>query len=54
VQPKISKELERIGSEGDNGLVEMKIGVIVRTVLRKKLEDGTVSPEEDEDYEELR
>ncbi|MDD3227890.1 MAG: hypothetical protein PHE09_01630 [Oscillospiraceae bacterium] len=43
---KISKELEAINYEGLDGLKEMKIGVIVRTVLRKMLEDGAVSSDE--------
>lgn len=43
---KITPELEVIESEGMDGLKEMKIGVIVRTVLRKILEDGRVPPEE--------
>jgi len=43
---KITPELEMIESEGMDGLQEMKIGVIVRTVLRKILEDGKVSKEE--------
>lgn len=43
---KITTELKVIESEGMDGLEEMKIGVIVRTVLRKILEDGKVSNEE--------
>ena len=43
---KISSNLEPIEYNGLEGLEEMKIGVIVRTVLSKKLEDGLVSIEE--------
>jgi hypothetical protein len=43
---KITPDLEVIESQGIDGLDEMKIGVIVRTVLRKMLEDGKVSEEE--------
>lgn len=46
VHPKISARLEQIDYTGIDGLKEMKIGVIVRTVLRKHLEDGVVSAEE--------
>lgn len=43
---KITKELESIEYNGMDGLEEMKIGVIVRTVLRKILENGEVAKEE--------
>ena len=43
---KITPDLEVIESQSIDGLDEMKIGVIVRTVLRKMLEDGKVSEEE--------
>ncbi|MGI5935351.1 MAG: hypothetical protein ACOX7I_00875 [Oscillospiraceae bacterium] len=43
---KISRELESIDYEGLDGLKEMKIGVIVRTVLRKMLEDGVIASDE--------
>ena len=43
---RITHELEVIESESLDGLSEMKIGVIVRTVLRKMLEEGKVSKEE--------
>jgi len=43
---KISTNLEAIEYKGLDGLEEMKIGVIVRTVLRKMLENGVVSKEE--------
>lgn len=43
---KITKELDSIEYNGTDGLEEMKIGVIVKTVLRKILENGEVSKEE--------
>ncbi|OCZ54290.1 hypothetical protein [Dehalobacter sp. TeCB1] len=43
---KVSPEFDVIKSQGIDGLEEMKIGVIVRTVLRKLLEDGMVLKEE--------
>lgn len=43
---KITKELESIEYNGMDGLEEMKIGVIVRTVLRKILKNGKVAKEE--------
>lgn len=43
---KISPELEAIEYNGIDGLEEMKIGVIVRAVLRKMLENGEASKEE--------
>jgi len=43
---KITPELDYIEYNGINGLEEMKIGVIVRTVLRKMLESGEVTKEE--------
>ena len=43
---KITKELESIEYNGTDGLEEMKIGVIVRTVLRKMLENGEVTKQE--------
>lgn len=43
---KITKELEFIEYNGLDGLEEMKIGVIVRTVLRNIIENGEVSKEE--------
>lgn len=43
---KITTDLNLIESNGLEGLEEMKIGVIVRTVLRKMLEEGKVSKEE--------
>jgi len=46
VRPKISGRLEKIDSADIEGLKEMKIGVIVRTVLRKILEDGGISADE--------
>jgi len=46
VQKKISPNLEAIEYNGIDGLEEMKIGVIVRTVLRKMLENGEVTKEE--------
>jgi len=46
VQKKISPNLEAIEYNGVDGLEEMKIGVIVRTVLRKMLENGEVTKEE--------
>ncbi|OXS25672.1 hypothetical protein LNN31_10715 [Acetobacterium wieringae] len=42
----ISKEMVKIENTDIDGLKEMKIGVIVRTVLRGILEDGDVLPEE--------
>ncbi len=42
----ITPELDIIESEGIKGLEEMKIGVIVRTMLRKILEDDKVSTQE--------
>lgn len=48
---KITPALEAIESHGFEGLEEMKIGVIVRTVLRKMLEDGKVSKEEIEEMQ---
>ena len=45
-QRKISPELEVIKYNGIDGLEEMKIGVIVRTVLRKMLENGEVTKQE--------
>jgi len=46
VTRRISPELEEIEYNGISGLEEMKIGVIVRTVLRKMLESGEVSKQE--------
>lgn len=43
---KETQELEKIEFNGIDGLEEMKIGVIVRTVLRKMLENGEVSKQE--------
>lgn len=43
---KANKEFDTIEYNGLDGLAEMKIGVIVRTVLRKLLEEGKVPPEE--------
>ena len=43
---KITPELEAIEYNGMDGLEEMKIGVIVRTVLRKMLENGEVTKQE--------
>lgn len=43
---KITKEFESIEYNGIDGLEEMKIGIIVRTVLRKILENDEVSKEE--------
>ncbi|MEK5268833.1 MULTISPECIES: hypothetical protein [unclassified Heyndrickxia] len=43
---KVTPNLDVIESQGIDGLEEMKIGVIVRTVLRKMLEEGKVSKEE--------
>ena len=43
---KITTELEALEYKGINGLEEMKIGVIVRMVLRKMLENGEVSKQE--------
>lgn len=43
---KITKELESIEYKGIDGLEEMKIGIIVRTVLRKILENCEISKEE--------
>jgi hypothetical protein len=43
---RISTNLEVIEYNGLDGLEEMKIGVIARTVLRKMLEDGKASREE--------
>ncbi len=43
---RITPELESIEYKGIDGLEEMKIGVIVRTVLRKVLEDGKISADE--------
>ena len=45
-QRKITPELEVIDYNGIDGLEEMKIGVIVRMVLRKKLENGEVTKQE--------
>lgn len=46
VSKRISSQMEAITYSGLDGLEEMKIGVIVRTVLRKMLEDGEVSKDE--------
>lgn len=46
VPRKISPELEAIEYNGMDGLEEMKIGVIVRTVLRKMLENGEITKQE--------
>jgi len=46
LRPKINERLEQIDYTGLDGLKEMKIGVIVRTVLRRILEDDGVSAEE--------
>lgn len=46
VQKEISPNLEAIEYNGIDGLEEMKIGIIVRTVLRKMLENGEVTKEE--------
>lgn len=43
---KITTELEAIEYNGLDGLEEMKIGVIVRTVLRKMLENNEISEEQ--------
>ncbi|MEG0181154.1 MAG: hypothetical protein RR898_01465 [Clostridium sp.] len=43
---KVSNRLEAIEYTGIDGLDEMKIGVIVRTVFRRMLESGQVSREE--------
>ena len=43
---KITPELEAIEYNGMDGFEEMKIGVIVRTVLRKMLENGEISKQE--------
>ncbi len=43
---KVSRNSDVIQSQGIDGLEEMKIGVIVRSVLRKVLEDGKVSKDE--------
>lgn len=43
---RITTEMESITYSGLDGLEEMKIGVIVRTVLRRMLEDGEVSKDE--------
>lgn len=43
---RVSQNLEAIEYSGIDGLEEMKIGVIVRTVLRKILENGEVTKEE--------
>ena len=43
---KITPELEPIEDTGIEGLEEMAIGVIVRTVLRKMIESGEVSAQE--------
>ena len=43
---KITKKLEAIEYKGLEGLEEMKIGVIVRTVLRKMLEEGKATRQE--------
>ena len=43
---RITTQMESITYSGLDGLEEMKIGVIVRTVLRKMLEDGEVSKDE--------
>lgn len=48
---KVTPALETIESHGLEGLEEMKIGVIVRTVLRKLLEDEKVSKEEIEEMQ---
>lgn len=42
----ITTDFETIESKSLQGLEEMKIGVIVRTILKKKLEDGKVGKEE--------
>jgi hypothetical protein len=46
VQRNITPELGAIEYNGFDGLEEMKIGVIVRTVLRKMLESGKASKQE--------
>lgn len=43
---RVTADLEKIESHGMEGLEEMKIGAIVRTVLRNMLETGKVSKEE--------
>jgi YHS domain-containing protein len=46
-QPRtITPELEPIENKGITGLEEMKIGTVVRTVLRKILESGELSEDE--------
>lgn len=42
----VTANLEVIEAQGMDGLVKMKIGVIVRTVLKKMLELGKASKEE--------
>ena len=46
VQRKVTQEMESIEYNGIEGLEEMKIGVVVRTVLRKMLENGEVPEQE--------
>ncbi|MEQ8198359.1 MAG: hypothetical protein ABRQ27_10180 [Clostridiaceae bacterium] len=43
---KITPALDIIESQGMDGLDEMKIGAVVRTVLRKMLQEGKASKEE--------
>jgi len=43
---KITSDLDYIEYNGIDGLEEMKIGVIVRTILRKMLENGEVTKQE--------
>ena len=42
----VSRDQDLIKSQGIEGLEEIKIGVIVRSILRKVLEDGKVSKDE--------
>ncbi len=46
VTKRISTELKPINYNGIDGIEEMKIGVVVRTILRRILESGTVTPDE--------
>lgn len=51
ITPKVTSDLEAIDALGLEGLEEMKIGVIVRTVLRKLLEQGKIPKEEIEEMQ---
>lgn len=50
---RVSSDLFTVDSQGLEGLEEMKIGVIVRTVFRKKLETGKASMDEIERMQTL-